>query len=271
MSTSIPAHFNYAHYDGIESLPAAIVFAILYVPLFAWYIRQSIRRPTYVFIILSFFCIIRVVGFVMRSVLAGSHSAAQSRNLLIAYQVIYSIGFVGLLLSAYTLVLDRELVSDAQRPRGGIAALARNRHLYRIALSAAVALGIVGIVDLTSANATASDIKTGNDLRKASVIIFIVLVLLLAYLAVEFTINGAKVPYGDGRNHTIGDVHGTKVIGLIALLLLAREIFMVATITDPAKQERETYWYPLSATTEFLAVCLFLVPGLVPPRSELPK
>jgi hypothetical protein len=47
---------NYAKYFGIESLAAAIVFAILYVPFFGWFVRQSIRRPTYVFIILALFC-----------------------------------------------------------------------------------------------------------------------------------------------------------------------------------------------------------------------
>jgi hypothetical protein len=66
-------------------------------------------------------------------------------------------------------------------------------------------------------------------------------------------------------------VHGTKILGLICLLLLVREIFLVATIGSLAKQQNEHFWYPLSATTELLAVCLFLTPDLMPPISELPK
>jgi hypothetical protein len=47
---------NYAKLYGIKSLAGAVVFAVLYVPFFGWFVRQSIRRPTYVFIILSLFC-----------------------------------------------------------------------------------------------------------------------------------------------------------------------------------------------------------------------
>jgi len=266
---TVPSNFNYAYYAGIESWPAAIVFAVLYVPLFVWYVRQSIRRPTYVFIMLSFFCIIRVVAFVTRAILAGSYAAAHNRNLLIAGLIIYSVGFVGLLWSAYTLVLDREILSDAPTPGGPISRLARNRHIYRLSLSVAVILGIIGTVDLNTANGKHSVITLGNGLHKASVIIFVVLVVLLAYLTVIFIINEAKI-YRPG-NETVGAVHGTKVLGLICVLLLVREIFLVATIQNPAKQQNEHYWYPLSATTELLAVCLFLTPGLVPPRAELPK
>jgi hypothetical protein len=271
MSSSTPANFNYAHYAGIESVPAAIVFAVLYLPLFAWYVRQSISRPTYVFIMLAFFSIIRVVAFVTRAVLAGVDSAAKSRNLLIANQIIYGIGFLGLLWSAYTLVLDRELVSDTEKPRGLIPRVARNRHLYRISLSAAVILGIVGTVDLTTANGKQSDITLGNTLRKTSVIIYVVLVALLVYLTVMFVISEAKVAHSYRRgNDSFGSNHGTKILGLIAVLLLGREIFMVVTIGNLPRQQHEPYWYPFAAATEFLAVCLFITPGLVPPRSELP-
>jgi hypothetical protein len=60
MSTT-PQNFNYAHYAGIESVAAAVVFAVLYIPLFAWYVRQSIKRPAYVFIMLAFFSISKLV------------------------------------------------------------------------------------------------------------------------------------------------------------------------------------------------------------------
>lgn len=47
---------NYAEYFGIESIPAAAVFAALYAPFLAFYVYRSIRRTTYVFLILSLFC-----------------------------------------------------------------------------------------------------------------------------------------------------------------------------------------------------------------------
>ena len=43
----------------------------------------------------------------MRAVLAGSESAGEDLNLVIAESIVYSVGFFGLLYSTYTLVLDR--------------------------------------------------------------------------------------------------------------------------------------------------------------------
>lgn len=50
---------------------------------------------------------VRMVGFILRAVIAASISASTSLGLVISQQVIYNIGFFGLLYSAYTLVLDR--------------------------------------------------------------------------------------------------------------------------------------------------------------------
>jgi hypothetical protein len=47
---------NYAHLFGIHSVAAAIVFAVLYALLFVFFVKQSISNPTYVFLVLSFFC-----------------------------------------------------------------------------------------------------------------------------------------------------------------------------------------------------------------------
>lgn len=53
---SNPNHINYARWVGIHSAPAAITFAVLYIPLFGWFIRQSFTRPTYVYFVLTLFC-----------------------------------------------------------------------------------------------------------------------------------------------------------------------------------------------------------------------
>ena len=48
-----------------------------------------------------------MVSFTLRAILAGSESAGENLDLLVAEQIIYNTGFFGLLYSAYTLVLDR--------------------------------------------------------------------------------------------------------------------------------------------------------------------
>lgn len=51
--------------------------------------------------------VVRMVAFILRAVLSGSATAGTKLGLFVAQQVVYSIGFFGLLYSAYTLVLDR--------------------------------------------------------------------------------------------------------------------------------------------------------------------
>ena len=57
-------------------------------------------------IILTFF-LVRVVAFVIRAVLAGSASAGENLNLIIADEALFGIGYFSLIYSAYNLVLDR--------------------------------------------------------------------------------------------------------------------------------------------------------------------
>lgn len=119
---------NYARVDGIDKseVSAAIIFTAVYFPLLFFAIFRAVRRPTFVFIVLCLFCIgeslvgcydegilkcfvtpARLIAFAMRAVLAGSNTAGQKINVVVAEAVIYSVGFSGLLYSAYTLILDR--------------------------------------------------------------------------------------------------------------------------------------------------------------------
>ena len=131
MSTSSD-QVNYAHAIGFDSVAAAVIFAILYVPLFGWFILQSFKHPTYVHIVLSLFCAsefflkhiahivlltnhgfrVRITAFVIRSVLASASSAGENLGLLIGDEILFGVGFFGLLYSAYTLVLDRWVFSS---------------------------------------------------------------------------------------------------------------------------------------------------------------
>ena len=54
-----------------------------------------------------------------------------------------------------------------------------------------------------------------------------------------------------------------------AALLLVREAFSTATMTNIAKQNNEHFWYPLVAVPEILVVALMSTPGLVPRRDEV--
>lgn len=59
MSSSTSTSINYANEAGIykAELPGAIIFAVIYVPLFLFNVARSIHHPTYVLFVLSFFCL----------------------------------------------------------------------------------------------------------------------------------------------------------------------------------------------------------------------
>jgi hypothetical protein len=50
---------------------------------------------------------VRVIAFAMRAALTKSESAGENFNLVLAQQIIYGVGFFGILYSAYIMVLDR--------------------------------------------------------------------------------------------------------------------------------------------------------------------
>ena len=52
-------------------------------------------------------CLVRVVSFAMRALLAKSESAGENFHLVLAQQIIYGVGFFGVLYSTYIMVLDR--------------------------------------------------------------------------------------------------------------------------------------------------------------------
>ncbi|KAL4077257.1 hypothetical protein V8B97DRAFT_1940621 [Scleroderma yunnanense] len=259
--------YNYAAGAGIHSFPTAVVLSIIYAFLLAAFLFKSFTRPTYVFFMTTFFCLIRLVGFILRALLAKVPSDGENLHLFLAYEIIYNVGFFGILYSAYTLVLDR--VSFAKNPpRGPISAVLKRRFLFRLALSAAVSIGITGSIQALSGTQQ-STINTGNTLRRVALYIFLVcsaLVLLQALLL-------ARVESSEGgyRGEGFGGQYGIYILIVISLLLVVREAFFTATFSNPKEQDNEHLWYPLSALTELLAVILFLIPGLVPARSEIPQ
>lgn len=260
---SAPAGFNYAHeVFGIHSVAAASIFAVIYAFLLPYYLFRVIRNPTYVLIILSLFCAIRVTAFVMRAVLAGSKGAGTNLGLCIGESVVYSVGFFGLLYSTYTLVLDREILSGRVM-RNPISRITANRHLIRLALTGAVAVGITGATYYSSSDKSNQDL--GNTLRRVSAIIFLVVTALLALHTLFLIRRGGVSRHGLERG-SVGTTHGMHVLAAIIVFLLIRQVYLTVTV---GKMQNENVWYPLAALTELLAVLLFVTPGLVPDKKDV--
>ncbi|KAM6492305.1 hypothetical protein JOM56_012029 [Amanita muscaria] len=220
---------DYATDGGIQSVPAAVVFALLYVPLVVWYLR------TLIFISLIFIIsLVRVVSFIIRALLAGSSSAAQNLSLYTADQ----------------RSLGGNNSQQLDGPLNIVWALVQNRHLFRLTMVLAVILGIVGA-------SSSEDSQSSSTLRKASVIIFLVLTLLhtlnTALLInlefVDFAIDpGIKYP----SYATFGARNGSIVLLVISFLFLTREIFITGTLGNTAVYENEHFWYPFTHLTYLL-------------------
>ncbi|KAF5352940.1 hypothetical protein D9758_007910 [Tetrapyrgos nigripes] len=247
-------HFNYAknigHYDSVA---AAVVFALVYIPLFIRFIPLLIRQRFSVLFTMVLFCQIRIVSFIIRAVLASSDSAGENEGLFIADQVLLSAGFVGLLYSAYGLVLDRLQPTETALPMSRIDHLIRNRRLFHLNMSLATALSIVGVIDLTHSDQ--SDQDTGNTLRKVGAIILLALTIITTYLTGVLMVRekdsaileGSSKP-ASSRLTSLGHVYGSYILGVLCALMLVREIFLAATIlANSSKQNEEDsgiLWLP---------------------------
>lgn len=262
-----------AQYAGYESVAAAVVFAILYVPLFLLFLWNSSKRPTRVYFVLTFFCVVRVTAFIIRAVLAGgSFSTNTALSLIQADTVLFGVGYFGLLFSAYDLVLNLEqVVSNNKAKENKIIRLTQNRRLFRLALLIAVALGIASSSNISSDGTIPS---SSVALREASTIMFLVLTALLAFQTLYFSrikFANRNTSISAYKQESFGAKHGIFILTVISILLLIREAFYTATMTPDQhwKQYSEKYWYPFVATTEILAVMCYLAPGLVPSAKEV--
>lgn len=68
---------------------------------------------------------------------------------------------------------------------------------------------------------------------------------------------------------SLGIRYGNYILLLISVMLVIRECFSAATVTNAAKQNNEHFWYPLIALPEIIVVIFYTTPGLVPKRAEL--
>ncbi|KAJ7254944.1 hypothetical protein B0H12DRAFT_1218900 [Mycena haematopus] len=102
----------------MHSVTAAAIFAVLFVPLGCWFVRQSKKHDVCVYhpdSLLCDFMPVRVTAYIMRAIMANSISEGSILNLFIADQVLFGVGFFALLYSAYTLVIDRTKMNRLTR------------------------------------------------------------------------------------------------------------------------------------------------------------
>ncbi|KAK2460711.1 hypothetical protein APHAL10511_007181 [Amanita phalloides] len=265
---------DYAKALGYDSLPAAIVFAILYTPLAIYYLRFLFQRLDRFVIALVLFCYVRVAAFIIRAILIANTAAGRNESLFIADQVLLNVGYFGLLLAAYELVLERLIYVEEsyfdktiQTPQNGIFNLTRNPPAVHAALTVALIIGIVGVSDTFSSKQ--SDVNTGSTLRKVSVVLFLVFTALqtlqtLYLVKLELTDQGIKFP----SHAPFGARNGAIILLTISLILLVREIFLTATLGKLSVEFNEHYWYPFVAVPELIAVVLYLIPGIIPPKAS---
>ncbi|KAK0210066.1 hypothetical protein DFS33DRAFT_1270170 [Desarmillaria ectypa] len=246
---------NYAEAYGHDSLTAAVIFAIAYLPLCGFFALQFIRIPTYVYGVLCLFFTLRVAAFAIRAIMIGFDASGENLDLFVADQVLFGIGFFGLL----------AVLSKAPPAEDRISLIASNRRLFRLLLLVAVGLGIYGIT--SSFNNPSS--STASTLRKASLIIFLVPTVVQAYLGFVLIRRELQDRYRPLQFASFGERHGAFILCAISFFLLVREAFMIATISNSKKEVDEHLWYLLVTLPEILAVLLYCAPGLVPPRSQL--
>lgn len=260
---------NYAQEVGIKSVPAAVAFCLAYIPFFIFNVVRFSMNRSYVLFILTFFCAVRVAAFALRAALAGILADAENEDMLIAQQIIYNVGFFGLIYSSYALVVDRRKISGLEATNI-IERISGNLHLIRLACTAAVALGVAGSCE-ASLSSNSSDITLGKELKKVSTIMFLVLCLLLLVQTLFTMIRSSEVNEKGYAANTVGQRHGMQILAFIAVLLVIKEAFFTATLNNLSAQYNELLFYPLSAAPEIIAVALFTIPGLVPMKSELPR
>jgi len=284
---------NYASIIGIKNKWAPIVFAVIYFVVMVWYLVQAARRHAWVYGGLAFFSALLVVSFSLRAAMASNHhNDAFNRQMAIAYEVLYNIGYFSILLSVHRLLHDRRWMAKINRahdkgrstlPYRLMGGFHKGRFM-ELLLLLSIILGAVGVSYALGTNAGRT--KLGNRLTEASTYIFLVATVIivlftLLVIHIERSLRGAiasSTPVSSSLEHVI--------LLVIAALLLLRILFYAATVHQRATgqptptsqaassikqtaQGNEHLWYPLAALAELLVVLLFLAPRLVPLRSTI--
>ncbi|KAF5349653.1 hypothetical protein D9756_008796 [Leucocoprinus leucothites] len=255
---------NYGDLFGIESVAAAAIFTVIYAPLAAYYAWRAVKGFNYVFGFMIAFCTVRVVGFIIRAVIAGSDSAASTLGLVIADQILFGMGFSGLLFATYSLQSDRERIAGIQYKQPAMVILT-NKRLYHLIIIASVVLVIIGTSNISDSDPDKQSL--GKTLRTAGTWVLFGATAIQGFRSGAFVyLKSTKYRRTGLKTNTFVDTHAATLLALISALLVERMIYTVITLGQRA---HEATYYPLSALPEFLCVCLVAIPGLVLSRTEL--
>ncbi|KAG7086245.1 hypothetical protein E1B28_002215 [Marasmius oreades] len=253
---------NLAQALGIRSVAPAVIFAILYIPLLPMFLLKLKKRASKLPVVLLTFCAIRVAVFIIRAMVTSNSTMGNNTDLLVAEGVLVSIGFFGLLLGAYTLVVDRLNIYDPAPPNP--LSLIRNQRVYRLIALVAVILGIVANTKSTSPE----DEGTGKALKIVSTVIFLMLTLLQTFQTFMLVRVERSGSVSESRSSSFGSKHFSSIL-LLSCMLLIREVFNTATMTDPLKANSEKFWYPFVALPELICAGLYAIPGVIPDLDEV--
>ena len=236
----------------------------------------------------------RITAFILRALLASVEADAENLNVLLAYEIIYNTGFFGLLYSVYTLVTERYvLLIPRQLSPHSLQCLPRKKpptwpHLSPHALPLFVPHCVDGrrfhryhwCHPERSRNhrqhhkhrqypprgrhihlPRVRHPRLSTDLlpRPRRVFRYDPPSPPSPSLPFSLTEDGYR-----GSTNQIGSNYGIYFLLVMSLLLVVREAFFTATVSNTTQQNNEALWYPLAVVTEFIVVVLFATPGLVP-------
>ncbi|KAF9261780.1 hypothetical protein L218DRAFT_930319 [Marasmius fiardii PR-910] len=263
MSTSI----NYAQSLGIRSVAAAVIFAIIYLPLVPIFLLKLRGAVTWLLVVLFIFCLIRVTVFVIRAIAAASSAVGQNFGLIIAESILVSIGFLGLLSGAYRLVVER-LNLYASPPTSSLSRFTRSERLFDLVALVAVITSTISSYKTAGSNPTESDQESGKTLKEVSTVMFLILTVLQTLQTIILVRSERSIQNSQGQPQSFGSKHTSIILLLLSVMLLVREAFSTATMSDIAKANNEVLWYPLVALPEFICAVLYAIPGVIPDKEE---
>ncbi|KAJ3051063.1 hypothetical protein HK097_007960 [Rhizophlyctis rosea] len=260
--SAIPPHYNYAtQFGNFSSVPAAAVFAALYVPLFIVYTCKSFQKPGYVPIISAIFSLIRIITWILRALLLTGTNG-ENLVLFIVYVVFFGTGFSCLLFISFSYLNSAIATYPDHFSKVVITRAGKIYHLVRAIIFVIIALGIWA--------STLTGRTSLDDTHKARVLSVtttwllwaVSVVCLLGSLVVAWSVRNVK-HNGMAKTHL--------ALILSSIFIVVRCSFNVAGLyIVPNPTRNEALFYVLNALMEFLALAVlaFIIFLARPKREE---
>ncbi|KAK8861452.1 hypothetical protein IAR55_002271 [Kwoniella newhampshirensis] len=229
-----------------KDLAPSIIFLVIYVLLAPVLIFRLVRKADRSLVLVrpAIFVAARIGMLVVRAIMAKN---SYGEGLLIAELVLVSVGFLFLInaaASCFKLQIDSDLPKD-ERPRW----VRRLTTLLHIVVIAAIGTAVAGAASINGAVNDPSKLGTVKDLRKASMILSVVAVIIIFLATIHTHL----------KFHL--DTRGTTwILTTTACLIVVAVYRLVQTYsTDPHAASRSlTAFWVLNMTFELLAFVPFI-------------